>query len=309
MAKSAWLGKKAPLQNAEFEMRRCPFCLVKPKTENICRAIVSPWIREMGVTKRRVCRYLICEDCDLGWFSLRYSDKGLENLYKNYRSKSYTAIRNKWESWYDERYNQSHEDPHWIKSRAEAISDFFRGKVDVSSSEVVDIGGDTGQIAELLGAKSFRVVEISDRALSQETQSQSLPSIAVLAHVLEHVSSPKEFIANRLNNYNSVYVEVSYGLPAITPGRRSLLRLLLGLLASLFPQTWKPFSNPSTGRKHPAELLRVSEHLTFFVESTFEKLSIEDSAVSHLVSCSTREIISPDKNSSVQIIQVLWKNL
>jgi hypothetical protein len=141
----------ASLHTAELEMEHCPFCLMKPAPKNSCWAIVSPWIRELGVTKRRVCRYRICNDCELGWFSLRYSELGLEEPYKNYRGKNYTAIRNKWEPWYDSKYNASHENSDWIKSRAEAISTFLRDKVNLPESEVVDIGGDTGQIAGMLG--------------------------------------------------------------------------------------------------------------------------------------------------------------
>jgi hypothetical protein len=263
MSIEASTTEPAASPNAEFEIEHCPFCGVKPDPDNVCWAIVSPWIRELGVTKRRVCRYLICEDCELGWFSLRFSAVGLENLYKNYRGESYTAIRNKWETWYDNKYNLAHENLDWIKSRAQAISSFLHNKVNLSVSEVVDIGGDTGQIAELLGAGSFRVVEISDRAVSPKTESQPLPSIAILAHVLEHVSSPRRFLENLLDNYASLYVEVPHGIPAITRRRRSIAVLCLGLLASLSPQTWRPFANPSAGRKHPAQLLRVSEHLRF----------------------------------------------
>ena len=260
------------------------------------------------MTKRRVCRFLICEDCKLGWFSLRYSAAGLENLYKNYRGENYTAARNKWESWYDTTYNASHENPEWIKSRAEAMSIFLDDKVDLSLSEVVDIGGDTGQIAELLGAKSMRVVEISDRAVSGSSQSKASQSIAVLAHVLEHVSFPKEFLANLLGSYDSVYVEVPHGIPIISAGRKSLIQLGLGLFYSLFPLTWKQFATPSAGRLKPAQLLRVSEHLTFFSPSSFRRFQDGDLAGSVLSSCRTREIPSPERAGPVSVIQALWRS-
>ena len=308
MSIEAFTGELAASPNAEVDIEQCPFCKVKPSSKNICWAIISPWIRELGVTKRRVCRYLICKDCELGWFSLRYSAVGLENLYKNYRGESYTAVRNKWEAWYNKEYNLAHENLDWINSRAEAISSFLQDKVDLSVSEVVDIGGDTGQIAELLGAKSFRVVEVSDRASTSKSQSQDLPSIAVLAHVLEHVSFPKVFLVNLLKSYSSVYVEVPHGIPRVTRGRRSVIRLVMGLLASLSPQTWRLFANPSAGRKHPAQLLRVSEHLTFFSESSFERLPIEECSGAHLVSCVIPEIPSPDRETPVRVIQALWKS-
>jgi hypothetical protein len=308
VALDAWDKATALSANTEIDIVHCPVCQLEPGPQNICWAIVSPWIRELGVTNRRVCRYLICEDCKLGWFSLRYSAAGLENLYKNYRSESYTAIRNKWESWYDNRYNESHENPDWIKSRAEAILSFLSDKVDLSSSEVVDIGGDTGQIAELLGARSFRVVEISDRSVARKSQSGSIQSIAVLAHVLEHVSFPKEFLANLLGNYNSVYVEVPHGIPIITARRKSLIQLALGLIFSFFPFTWKLFANPSAGRLRPAQLLRVSEHLTFFDQSSFMRFQDGNLKGLVLASCRTLEIPSPDRTATVSVIQALWKS-
>jgi hypothetical protein len=309
MNTEAWLEREPLSPCAELDMRKCPFCLVEPGPKDICWAIVSPWIRELGVTKRRISRYLICENCELGWFSLRYSSEGLENLYGSYRSEAYTAVRNRWESWYDKSYNDAHENPHWIKSRALAIATFLEDKVNVSESEVVDIGGDTGLISGLLGARSIRIVEISDRAASSKTQSESLQSIALLAHVLEHVSFPQGFLRNLLENYNSVYVEVPHGIPAITPKRRSILFLAMGILASLSPKTWRQFANPSAGRKHPAQLLRVSEHLTFFEQSTFERIPTKYFSGGHIIVASTsREIPSPDRSTPVRVIQSLWQN-
>jgi hypothetical protein len=294
--------------NVELDIMHCPLCDVEPGSQNICWAIVSPWIRELGVTNRRVCRYLICEACEVGWFSLRYSAAGLEKLYKNYRGEIYTTVRNKWETWYDKDYNSAHENPEWIQSRVNAILDFLNGKVDLSGSEVVDIGGDTGQIAELLGAKSFRVVEISDRVTASKSETRAMPSIAILAHVLEHVSSPKEFLADLLRTYDDVYVEVPWGLPAITKRRRSIFHLILGLIASFSPATWRPFANPSAGRKNPPQLLRVSEHLTFFKEHSLKRLLADDSRGARLISCGSLEITSPDRISPVQVIQALWRN-
>ena len=295
------------LPGGELETEHCPFCRMKPNRENTCWAIISPWIRELGVTKRRVCRYLICQDCNLGWFSLRYSEAGLERLYKNYRGERYTAIRHKWETWYDKEYNSGHVSPEWLKVRAEAVTSFLHDKLDLSVSDVVDIGGDTGSIAELLGARSFNVVEISDRHTNSKTQTPTHSTLAVLGHVLEHVSMPKDFLASLLEIYETLYVEVPSGIPAITTQRRSKARLVFGLLASLWPGTWRRYANPSAGRKNPAQLLRVSEHLTFFEELFFERLSAEDFVGRNFVNCRAVDIVSPDIKTPVRVIQALWK--
>jgi hypothetical protein len=297
------------LPGSELETEHCPFCLLMPNRENTCWAIISPWIRELGVTKRRVCRYSICSDCNLGWFSLRYSEAGLEKLYKNYRGERYTTVRHKWETWYDKEYNSGHVQPEWLKLRAEAITSFMLDKLDISMSDVVDIGGDTGSIAELLGARSFNVVEISDRPAYSTTSPLTHSSLAVLAHVLEHVSMPKAFLTSLLEIYDSLYVEVPSGIPLITTQRRSKARLVFGLIASMFPGTWRRYANPSAGRKNPAQLLRVSEHLTFFQESFFERLPAEDFVGANFVSCRTLDIVSPDRKTPVRVIQALWKRI
>ena len=291
----------------EFELTHCPVCGAKPDSKNICWAVVSPWIRELNVTKRRVCRYLICVDCKLGWFSLRYSSAGLERLYSNYRGTRYTSVRNRWETWYDGDYNSGHSNRDWIQSRAVAILEFLNGKVDLSSSEVVDIGGDTGEIASILGAKSYRVVEISDRVTVPTNETRAIKSIAILAHVLEHVSFPRAFLANLLQTYDDVYVEVPWGVPDITKRRRSMFRLVLGLLASFSPVTWRPFANPAAGRKRPPQLLRVSEHLTFFEEHAFKRLLADDPGGARLISCRSSEILSPDRASPIKVVQVLLR--
>ena len=66
--------RHASSRSAEVVVEHCPFCLMKPVPENTCWEIASLWIQELSVNKRSVRRYLICKDCELGWFSLMYSD-------------------------------------------------------------------------------------------------------------------------------------------------------------------------------------------------------------------------------------------
>jgi hypothetical protein len=183
----------------------------------------------------------------------------------------------------------------------------LRDKINLSSLEVVDIGGDTGEIAAKLGAKTFRVEEISDRAeKSNNADDNGERVMAMLGHVLEHVRFPKEFLKTLLGDYESVYVEVPNGLPKITKRRRSIGYLLIGLAASLHPFFWRTFSHPSAGRSNPADLLRVSEHLTFFTEESLEALSADlfDAGISR--SFRVTQILPPQGSSPVLVLQAFW---
>ncbi len=299
-----------PLSKSELTLHSCPICQVIPKRTRgggSCYAIVSPWIRELGVTRKRLSRYSICAVCKVGWFSLRYSEKGLQNLYMHYRGENYTAIRTKWEGWYSQLYNDGHESESWLRLRSDIIKNFLRDKINLSSLEVVDIGGDTGEIAAKLGAKTFRVEEISDRAEKiNNTDDNGERAMAMLGHVLEHVRFPKEFLKTLLGEYESVYVEVPNGLPNITKKRRSIGYLLIGLAASLHPFFWRTFAHPSAGRSNPADLLRVSEHLTFFTEESLEAISADlfDGGISH--SFKVTQILPPQGSSPVLVLQAFW---
>jgi hypothetical protein len=300
-----------PSSKSELTLHSCPICQVIPKRTrgggNSCYAIVSPWIRELGVTRKRLSRYSICAVCKVGWFSLRYSEEGLQNLYMHYRGENYTAIRTKWEGWYSQLYNYGHESESWLRLRSDTIKNFLRDKINLSSLEVVDIGGDTGEIAAKLGAKTFRVEEISDRAeKSNNADDNGERVMAMLGHVLEHVRFPKEFLKTLLGDYESVYVEVPNGLPKITKRRRSIGYLLIGLAASLHPFFWRTFSHPSAGRSNPADLLRVSEHLTFFTEESLEALSADlfDAGISR--SFRVTQILPPQGSSPVLVLQAFW---
>ena len=244
---------------------------------------------------------------------LRYSDQGMNALYRDYRGKRYAAVRNKWEGWYDNTYNQGHEDQSWIELRAIAIREFLERFVALSDYHIVDVGGDTGQISTLLGAKSVEVVEISDRNAEIETHSLGMEEnvakhngleIAVLAHVLEHVSDPIATLKSLLDVYPIVYVELPAGVPQSSRARRSLSLTGLKLIASKMPLVWRSLSRPSAGRIKPAEVLRCSEHLTFFSKGGLIELAV---LLGGHVIVENREIIAPGSfDDKVTIIQAVF---
>jgi hypothetical protein len=298
--------------NKETYARNCPSCGHK-KYEKTALAVVSPWIRELGVTNKILSRYFTCAICGSGWMGLRYSEAGMRALYKDYRGPRYTEIRNKWEGWYGASYNLGHESENWVKHRALAIREFLGDYVTLSEYHVVDVGGDTGQISQQLGAKSTEVVELSDRNVTSENFSESESSdtrnrsgkkLAILAHVLEHVSDPTTTIRQLLVEYPIVYVEIPAGVPQISKARQSLLAPMTNILSSMTHQSWRRLSTPSAGRRNPAQVLRCSEHLTFFSNEGLFRLA-------KLLECevrvTTREILAPGStNETLNILQAAF---
>lgn len=239
------------------------------------------------------------------FFSLRYSERGMQNLYSRYRSEVYTNVRQKWEGWYSESYNAQHSNSGWLDERAKTIRDFLSRYLSIEESYIFDIGGDTGEISSRLGAGGFTVLELSDRFDSNSlgTVSDGLIPIAVMAHVLEHVADPLVELTDLLKKFEAVYVEVPGGLPALSFARGSRVMLTIYLFMSLVPSLWRRVSSPSTGRSNPSSVLRLSEHLTFFSPATIYELAKKGKCE---VIVTETEISSPGGDKA-KVIQALFR--
>ncbi len=194
----------------------------------------------------------------------------MENLYSDYRGERYTSIRSRWEPWYSPAYNDAHEQNWWLEARASTILNFLPD-LDFSELHIIDVGGDTGEIAHRLGSKSFEVREISNRAKNrEEVRISNSPKLGICTHVIEHVAEPFEFLRSLVDELGSVYFEVPNGVPRLTAERKSFVRFMSSLLASLSPRQWALLTSPSAGREKPAAILRQSEHLSFFLAGHFD---------------------------------------
>lgn len=288
----------------EKHLHACPVCGSSPNTK-FGLGVVSPWVRELGVTKKKYSKMYQCPNCECVFFSLRYSDSGMHNLYAEYRSDAYTGIRKKWEGWYSESYNTQHSNGDWLEERAQTIRFFLSKYLSMEKSFVFDIGGDTGEISSRLGAGGFTVLELSNRFESDSlnTSSGGLTPIAVMAHVLEHVADPLSELECLLEQFEAVYVEVPNGLPTLSLARRSRAMLIIYLFLSSVPALWRKVSRPSTGRSNPASVLRLSEHLTFFSPLTIFALARK---IHCEVTLRETEITSPGGDKS-KVIQALFR--
>jgi hypothetical protein len=67
-------------------------------------ALVAPWI-ELLINSLSVLQtsLLHCSDCDLDFFSYRYSDLEMNALYSGYRGEKYFSFRRRFEPWFTQR--------------------------------------------------------------------------------------------------------------------------------------------------------------------------------------------------------------
>jgi hypothetical protein len=246
-------------------------------------AVISPWIRDLGV-KKRISQFLKCNECNFGFFSYRYNSQEMGRIYSGYRNETYFRIRNNWEPWYSQSYNSNHDSTDWIRSRKAGIEYFLVPLIGESKLRIADVGGDAGQFIPELASEKF-VVDPSRKPSVSGVQSipdfKDLPEVDLIiyAHVLEHVTDPVLEVRALLSKASKVYIEVPYGVPRITPSRKSTIRFFKKVFRSSHPFFWRNQTRPSSGRSvRIEETLTQSEHLNFFSEEAIEQLALRVSA-------------------------------
>lgn len=273
---------------------KCVLC--GARTTGKAPVVISPWIRDLGI-KKRTSRFLKCNECDFGFFSYRYSAQEMSKIYSGYRNEAYLKVRNNWEPWYSESYNSNHDSTNWIHSRKVGIEKFLIPIIGETELTIADIGGDTGQFIPDFASKKF-VVDPSSKIPVSGVESvidfRDLPEVDLIiyAHVLEHVADPVLEINTLFLKASKVYIEVPFGVPRITPSRRSKIRFFKKVLRTLHPLFWKNQTRPSSGRSgNSQDTLTQSEHLNFFSEEAIKQLSFR---VSAKVEIQRAQIETPD---------------
>jgi hypothetical protein len=273
---------------------KCVLC--GARTSRSAPAVISPWIRDLGI-KKKTSRFLKCVECDFGFFSYRYNAQEMSKIYSGYRNEKYLQIRNNWEPWYSDSYNSNHDSPNWIHSRKIGIEQFLIPIIGESVSSIADIGGDSGQFIPDFASRKF-VIDPSRKTATAGVESvidfKDLPDVDLIlyAHVLEHVADPVLEINTLFAKTPRVYIEVPLGVPRITKRRRSYLRYLEKLLRSFLPILWRNETRPSSGRTgNNQSILTQSEHINFFSEKAMNQLS---KRVNARIKIRIAEIETPD---------------
>ena len=126
----------------------CPIC--GGKTEFKSHGIIAPWISSLIKSANQETQLLVCLECDFHYFSYRYNQDELKNLYLEYRNGQYLKKRHKWEPWYSKAENNIF-DPQTSQVRINSrklsfIQQLNSAGVDINKfSQILDFGGDQGQ--------------------------------------------------------------------------------------------------------------------------------------------------------------------
>jgi hypothetical protein len=290
------------------KINSCPICERAPrKTWEGVKAVVSPWIRELGVDAHRISRYYFCPNCKMGYFSYRYSDNEMSRIYSEYRGESYVKTRFRWEPWYDNNYNDAHDENFWIRSRVSSLENFLQSNLSFTPSIVVDIGGDRGQYIPKIGQSKSFVIESSSKELTPGVQrifnldNVQRPDLIICSHVLEHVSKPLELIETFISKTRALYLEVPFGVPIVSRKRKSTIHFFRKLLKTINPKYWRGDTEPMAGRNTLDSVLTQSEHINFFTEETFRQIA---KRLNIKINLQVSTIITPDK-AEARVIQVL----
>ena len=272
------------------------------------RAVLSPWIRQFGVNRKRTSNYLHCGVCDLGFFDYRYTTLEMGCIYSNYRGTVYSQIRNQWEPWYSPDFNSAHDSFSWSEMRKKSLKTFLERHLTSNPNSIVDVGGDRGQYIPDIGGENLYVLEASNKTLLPGVERienlKELHGIGLIifSHVLEHVSDPLTELKELLNQTNCVYVEVPFGIPVINNARKSRILFLIKFVSSFYPYAWGKMTHPSTGRNSVKGILTQSEHLNFF---SVESLAAMGEILDCSVQIEVNEIQTPD-NATAKVIQCLF---
>jgi hypothetical protein len=299
------------LMNRKKNKNICLICKNMDKNQISCGVVISPWIREMAKINDSLSKYSFCNNCNIGYFTRRYTNYEMNMIYKDYRGTKYFETRNKWEKWYDKEFFTNESSSSFALERKSMIEDFIVSKINYKIETVLDVGGDKGQyIPNFENTTKRYVVDPSNRELAHGVQRlNTLEDIEkcdliLYSHVLEHVSFPLQEVVNLLRKCKSLYIEVPYGKPRINLARRLGIFVPFILILSKFPKLYSKFTAPNAGRLNNRNLwLNQSEHINFFEENSFRFIAEINNKN---LECIVSEIPTPD-GKKAKVIQVLFQ--
>lgn len=266
----------------------------------MCGAVIAPWI--LGESKSKLLKqnglseYCQCQNCDLHFFSKRFTDCQLKRMYSHYRDKEYQKNRQRYEPWYTEKFNNAiGNDPETIELRRKNLfllvhNAANEGKIN-SPKVVVDWGGDKGQfIPDFPNLTKRLVFEVSNSVPIEGVARTDLidevklarPDLVLLCHVLEHDHGAREVIhqlSQLMIKESVLYIEIPEDRSPIVPRTKRNSALLSVLLrhriAFIVFDAYSLFTIRVLGKKLPFQFLKQSEHVNFFCRESIVKVTQE----------------------------------
>jgi len=220
---------------------RCPICGGESFTAYTAK--ISPFIHERMFQNaiQTECLLLCCNKCKFRFFNIRPDALEMARLYNDYRGASYQQQREKYESIYTKEFNHligSNEIE--IKNRRGILNKVLKDNNVPDDISVLDFGGNDGRfIPEHLIGKKYCYDISGNATIAGVTKLSSLDlkgetfGLILLAHVLEHVSYPKELmkeVVSSMSPSSLLYIELpeEVSLPFIEACKKKMRSFLLG---------------------------------------------------------------------------------
>lgn len=161
-----------------------------------------------------ICNSLNCQSCGHLFLDMRFSDREMSNLYKNYRGAEYVQLREKYEPGYSARNDALNNGVSFIDEVETFLMPYISGDL-----TVLDWGGDTGVNTPFKSiAKNIDIYDISNKEAIADINSISLDEalkkkyqLIVCSQVLEHTPYPTiviNMIAQTMGPSSILYIEL-----------------------------------------------------------------------------------------------------
>lgn len=211
-------------------INRCIIC--NEKKFSAYKSYIAPFIIErvnISNPKQNI-KLLVCKNCKVSFFNVRFEDKEIANLYSGYRGEEYQQQRQKHEQIYTEEFNDKlGNDTLEIQNRKNNLLRLLKEHTEISNiKNILDYGGDRGQFFpnELVKSKKY-VYDLSDvKLIDNINKIENIKDLKnhnwdliMCSYVLEHLSYPMDImkIFDSISRKNSfLYIEVPYDYPGKT---------------------------------------------------------------------------------------------
>ena len=276
-----------------YQQWRCPCCNDEAKVRYW--AMVAPFISAyIKIAENKgTTRLFECRTCGHRWFEDRYDHEEMKRLYSRYRGKDYLSIRMKHEPWYSAKINSANLDASIIRKRKEGLTRFLSPVLisDVNRVTIADVGGDAGQFIPIELATYSFVVEASEQLpVAGVTRVHAIGEIphpinlVICAHVLEHIPSPVQFVADIASSSNLsrdclFYIEVPLERFRIfsllqQPIYRKYIDAVLAIRwMTIGLDFLSVLARSYLGMIFPPLLIKLHEHINFYTVQSLRSLA------------------------------------
>jgi hypothetical protein len=275
-----------------YQLKKCPCCGEESQIQYW--AIIAPFIQEYVLLSKdkTITKLNQCNSCGHRFYEDRFDDNEMDKLYSSYRGEKYLFTRKKNEFWYSEHINNANLDTSIIEKRKEGLKHFLKPHLLESKNDLIiaDIGGDAGQFIPLEIAKQAYVVEASAQKPVQDvTRVHSINDIpkpvdlVICAHVLEHISTPEQFVSeivssiNFANNcifYFEVPLERFYISPLLKKNfyQKYLKTILTFRWITIGVDFFSVLSRSYLNAVFPPFIIKLHEHLNYYSKDSLCEL-------------------------------------